>query len=394
MGATGTGRERLLQAGVQQISAGGTELTRRLFTADDLCARAGVARRTFYHYFATVEEFAAALGVEQQAAASLDGEDVLAGNLGDLRQAVEHLVRAELDDLAVDGSERARLLFALLDRATPVVVWPNRWALLINDVARLGRSLPASIDASTVGAHFAGIVAGAALAGTVDVGSIASTITSALAAMTQPDEVDGASGAGEALVIEVRQRWREERGELAVTNIRRLVLEAAAAEIGARGFDSCSMDVLADRTGLSTRAIKRFVGSRLDIAAGLVEEVVPSLVMALERDASTHEAGDVLHRHIVRVAQLIRERPEVGDLDRVVRDAQRRTGADPAPAYIEQLDRAVARVIAAEFTGVSRDAALQAARTAADSTATLTAAGVDPELCASAVVATLSALLC
>jgi AcrR family transcriptional regulator len=280
----------------------------RVFRAGDVSRRAGLARRTFYDHFETVEQYAEAVR-----RALVDEEErppsAPANRGDDVSSAARDVV---VDALAAFRSPRRRAASMLRVASPPSdgsSTAESAWLALMNELEAAGRDFRPSFTREGTAAILDAVVSSAALRGVEDVDSIATVALGVLATVTVPRDDPAADGVDDTFAAAVAIGWRERDGQPLVVHVRELVLDVALEEIDRRGIHHISLATVAERAGLSQTAITRYVGGIGEIFDALTERVNPGFDVALQADRAHELPGEeILLRHFERVVTVLRDR--------------------------------------------------------------------------------------
>lgn len=293
-------RERLLDAGVHLISGDLSVVIRRGLTAGTVCAVAGVARRTFYDQFDTVDEYMGELAAyaQHELAVAASPEPVSLDDVeGDITVAVTRIIAGERRW----QRENASLAQAVrrLGRSAPMLATATNWSALIDDLVDLllARRLDRDDIASNARSATAALVA-ARQHDQADLDSGADAIVALLAILIGPNPVN------EAVTVElwrarVRSAWTERSGTVDVPNVRHLVVTATQQLLVKRGARSLSVDEISAMTGLSPPTITHYVGAVRQLLAAVVDDIAAGLDVRLTATVNAGTAPrDALVRHV------------------------------------------------------------------------------------------------
>jgi AcrR family transcriptional regulator len=345
-----TSRSKLLSAGVRILARHPDRLLRRGLTADIVCRGAGVARRTFYDQFETVDSFVEEL--RRHVAADLHAGDPpspdgLASSGGELHVAIGRGLAdyTRSDRAVVEQRRAAHALGVVVPDPSSIPIWYS----LIHELQTLGvaRRDPSVVDATTSATDL--LVRGyvASLPSDAIERADAPVVESIeLLLATLIDSGDNDVDGRETRRTLVRGAWAERASNLPVPNVRQLVRDTAEDLISSGNAHRLSLDAVCSASGLSRSVVLRYVGDVHKILADIVDQVAPGLDVALRSRPSTGiDPRTSITDHARRVVGTVRRTPAFGFAVQGLAARERNARVEQSPLARMRVNAAIADLV-------------------------------------------------
>lgn len=303
-------REQLVLSGVALAEAGDERSLARVLHTESVCRAAGVSRRTFYDQFPSTQDFteeiARRISAGSRTVEEFDVDGALAAGAD-----LQALLVAMFEWYGADIGVNARLRFWDRTVESNLATSLRRLAESIGDA---GYSTASDTPPTAV---IAGVEAIAAAGQRRDVSARESAALAAgliASCFFRHDEPSRRNVDASVMSSELRAAQLHPSGD-AVRHLRRLVVDAALAEIERVGPDEANLVDVAHRVGVSAGALALTMGSIVELATIGLEELVFDIAPSVRADLDGGATDDeIVTRHAHQIAALLAERPRLCEL--------------------------------------------------------------------------------
>ncbi|MFJ1768432.1 TetR family transcriptional regulator [Amycolatopsis sp. NPDC088138] len=334
MASPNTNRQRMLDAGAEILLRDGMKILERGIPVEDVAARAGLSKNTFFNVFQSKEKYLDELivslsAVQEDVTSELSTmiDRVLLDSQGDLHSTVRAVCDWDFQTVKHDPGTLAQLAVFLLGRKHPEAMrglrevyarYDNTTMLAYERIlASWGASMRKPFSSKLVAVALTALVEGLALRSIFDPEAVPDDLfgdltIALIAAIVDPDHNHEHINDVVAPISEqVQLKFASAKPDGLPEDPRAAILDAARTEFGVRGYFLTTFSLIAARAHVPSPVLRQLFPSKAAIIIDALDGPCERLAQQVDDDVKlSYPPQETITRHLGRLENLATQNPE------------------------------------------------------------------------------------